>query len=432
MNNAYINLSGSFSFTDNKVQTPTYYLKGSTTLAIALTGVKENDFKVDMVEIDWGDGSKQEVYKRDVLFNYSTQSILNEVLLGQIGGGPLGIYYHDYASQHNTYDTNYFVEVSLHKNNGKYTTLQIPIKVLWGSYYDDIGRLKILDTQIQPLTSNNTFANLESKNNKTVYISTLSEKGNPLSYYPYNYLRTNLLLDLDAGDPLSYPGYGTTWFDRTDFKNDFTLKGTSYDISNGSIKFNRNMPPLPESEVYATRTTTGLLSAQTYLNNDHTTEVWARINSLQPYNSLSASTEHFSTLLTFRGYHSMFAYDNTFLTYGMFTLSGASYLYASVSYSSLSLHVGKWTHYVGIRRGSALEMYVNGELKTSATLANLSYPIFTGQSVSTLKMGQTNPPSSSETWSGDNNIGAVRMYNRALTPAEVKHNFNTLRSRYGI
>lgn len=174
----YISLSGTFNNTE--VQMSPVILKGATTLSISLTGIPEDDFKVNQVTIDWGKGdSKPEVYTRDLFFNYRTQPIFNEVLYGKIGGSVLGIYSYDYINEYNTYEVKYTINILLQKSNGKYLSIKQPLRCLWGSFYDSLERLTILNTQILPVSSNDTFLNLNAKSG-AVYIGTLKTTGIPL------------------------------------------------------------------------------------------------------------------------------------------------------------------------------------------------------------------------------------------------------------
>ena len=48
------------------------------------------------------------------------------------------------------------------------------------------------------------------------------------------YVKDGLVLDLDAGNPLSYPGTGTTWTDLSGNNNNGTLiNGVGYNSDNG-------------------------------------------------------------------------------------------------------------------------------------------------------------------------------------------------------
>ena len=49
----------------------------------------------------------------------------------------------------------------MQKNNGKYVYIEQPVRCFWGSFYDSLGDLSILDMQVLPLTGNNSFVSLE-------------------------------------------------------------------------------------------------------------------------------------------------------------------------------------------------------------------------------------------------------------------------------
>ncbi len=164
MNTTTLNFTVSSSSTNIALTATPIVLKGATTLVLSLTGVSEEDFKVDILTINWGDGSLTETYKRDIFFNYRTSSIFDEVLYGKLGGSVLSVYNHDYINQTSNYGVPYTLNIVIQKNNGKYISIQQPISSYWGSYYDDLSDLNILDTQVLPLTGNNSFISLESGN----------------------------------------------------------------------------------------------------------------------------------------------------------------------------------------------------------------------------------------------------------------------------
>jgi hypothetical protein len=176
MNSVTLNYDLNNSFNNITMQVKPVILKGATTLNISLTGVLENDFKVDQVVIDWGDNTKQEVYKREIFFNYRTQSIFNEILYGKLNGSVLGVYSHDYINEYNTYEANYVISIIIQKNNGKFIYIKQPVRSFWGSFYDSLERLTILNTQILPLTSNNSFVNFEGVDG-TTFAANLANTG---------------------------------------------------------------------------------------------------------------------------------------------------------------------------------------------------------------------------------------------------------------
>lgn len=81
---------------------------------------------------------------------------------------------------------------------------------------------------LSALTSNAQQSNFRGHNNYVVP---------PL---PSEILKTGLVMNLDAGDPLSYSGSGNIWTDLTGKGNNGTIvNGVTYDSSNqGSLVFN--------------------------------------------------------------------------------------------------------------------------------------------------------------------------------------------------
>lgn len=200
MNSVNLNYDITDSFNNVTMQVKPVIIKGATTLSISLTGVLENDFKVDQVMIDWGDGSRVEVYKREIFFNYRTQSIFNELLYGRLNGSVLGIYSHDYINQYNSYEVDYSISITIQKNNGKYVVIKQPVRCFWGSFYDSLERLSLLNSQILPLTSNNSFINFEGVDG-TIFAANLNKTGIPLlsSAFAANIINLDKLGYLDSG-----------------------------------------------------------------------------------------------------------------------------------------------------------------------------------------------------------------------------------------
>lgn len=155
-------------------------LKGASTLNLVLTGVNENKFRVDFLEIDWGDGSSPEMHKRDLFYNYKNQSIFNEILYGKVAGSVMLIYPHNYINDTTAYALKYTASFTFYYNDGSLIYIEQPIIVYWGSFYDDIDRLSVLETQIQPLETNDTFLNLESSKDRALVVGALRDEGVPL------------------------------------------------------------------------------------------------------------------------------------------------------------------------------------------------------------------------------------------------------------
>lgn len=242
-----------------------------------------------------------------------------------------------------------------------------------------------------------------------------------------------LVLCLDAANPKSYPGTGTTWTDLSGNGRNFTLNNSSYysfsSINGGSIGFTRTMPPTAETGGYAEHTGSGALAVATYLYNNHTTEIWAKINDRNPtaYNN----TETQSALFVYRGWHAMFYYSASNLAYNIWNGSSSpeTWTELSIGTSGTDIIQGQWFHAIAVRSGNNLSSYINGSLKGTKTI-NTSNG--SGNVSNTIRMGMANPSGEGYSWHANCNVAAARMYNRALTAQEIQQNFNALRGRYGI
>lgn len=171
-------LSG--TFTNSIITREPLLIKGATTITFSFTGVNEQDYKVDTLYISWGDGAPIETYKRDLFFNYKTQSIFNEVLYGRLGGSILNAYSHEFYNETILYGAEYSAKILLNKSNGTYAYIIQPITVYWDSYYDDVKKVSLLNSQVIPLSTNYTFVNIETKYDRSTIPCVLDTVGRSL------------------------------------------------------------------------------------------------------------------------------------------------------------------------------------------------------------------------------------------------------------
>jgi hypothetical protein len=85
-------------------------------------------------------------------------------------------------------------------------------------------------------------------------------------------------------------------------------------------------------------------------------------------------------------------------------------------------NTGTWYYVTSTFDGTTLRLYVNAQERantTSVTFNTVSNTAQLGRQVNW-----------NEYWSG--NIGAVHIYNRALSANEITENFNATRARYGV
>lgn len=257
---------------------------------------------------------------------------------------------------------------------------------------------------------------------------------------------TNLVLCLDAKNPNSYIGTGTAWRNLslgTGTKN-FTLSqttvGTGYTYSGvtGFIGFRRSMPPAGESGGWAALTTTGTdLVASTFLYQDHTVEMWMRINDLRPTNH--DASEGWCGYFINPGQHCGFM--NYGSTAGGFTFvyliwnGNAATVAAEVKATTTTVGPiveGRWHQFLATRSGLTLSCFVDGVLRGTGRALTASWTQGGAVSNTTLKICQGNATTAQFTYAPNADVAMVRCYKTVLTQAQILENYAAFRSRFGI
>jgi phage-related tail fiber protein len=243
-------------------------------------------------------------------------------------------------------------------------------------------------------------------------------------------VNTGLLLQVDAANLRSYPGSGATWSDIASLGSSFSLVNSSYYSYNadnkGYIYFSRTLPTDTEIGGYATRTTSGALSALTYLQNNHSTEVWFNIKNAAATNY--DVTEATSALIVFTGFHSGFTYTASRIGYDIWGSNGSGG-YSNNTFGITAPAINTWNQVIAIRNGSSLSLYLNGVLRFTGTITTDSTIT---PSSNTLRIAVGNDSPIVYSFHADVNVSLVRMYNIALSATEVQQNFNATRSRYAL
>ena len=219
---------------------------------------------------------------------------------------------------------------------------------------------------------------------------------------------TSLLLHLDSGDPLSYPGTGTTWTDLVGDK-EFTLYGSPEHV--GFLTFNgtnqwadtpTSLPLLPTWTVevwqYYTGTNTGdapTIVSESYLQGGSYGINYALgCSGFSPPNNANLATSFYN----------------------------GSWHYTDTGYSIGTINA--WYHIVGSFDGTNLKLYVNGGLAETQEV--------TGQTLSSNESGirLMRRWDGAEYWGGG--LMTVKIYDGALPDSEVASKFNSEKSRYGF
>lgn len=173
MNTIYVNLSSIYE--NQTIKKSGINIKSDSTIQFILTGISEEVNDVISLEINWGDNSSVESFKKDLVFNYREKSIFDEILYGKLGGSVMAQYDHTYSTELSTNFTALTAQLLFYYSNGVYANVYFPITLVSESYYDNIKKFAISNTQMNSLSSSNTVANLESKYNKQTYITYLQK-----------------------------------------------------------------------------------------------------------------------------------------------------------------------------------------------------------------------------------------------------------------
>ena len=216
---------------------------------------------------------------------------------------------------------------------------------------------------------------------------------------------TGLIASYDAAATRSYPGSGGTWNDLSGLGNNLTIQGSATTSTmGGATAFNLNA----DGKYFS-----GTLSG-TMPTTNATLEAW-----IYPGASEVTVGDRGTVILIHGGSSIYMSWnkDNRYLSNYWYSHSPEGY-HETNGPSSRSA----WTHWCSVWNYSDGKLYqwVNGS-KTSATTSGNAT---TGTSLNIGREG------SSRQFSGG--IAVIRVYNTALTDAEVTSNFGALRARFGI
>ena len=212
------------------------------------------------------------------------------------------------------------------------------------------------------------------------------------SYYTPTIVTTGLVMNLDAGNTLSYAGTGTTWTDLSGNGNNGTLiNGTSYSSVNGGVMV---FDGVNDSVLGNTNT----------LNNSQsfTTITWFSANQV--------IAEQHLTNLKATPPTQLYVAGGTIGTWDYGSLSGGTIL------------PNTWYMVVCTRDSSgAGKLYINGQYIATSTLK--SYSANTQFVIGTFGGGG---------YYFGGKIGMSQIYNRDLTLSEIQQNFNATKTRFGL
>jgi hypothetical protein len=231
--------------------------------------------------------------------------------------------------------------------------------------------------------------------------------GTRWEYMP-DIVRTGLVLNLDAGEPSSYSGSGTTWTDLSGNNFVGTLtNGPTYSSSNGgSIVFDgsNDYVRIPyNSNLNPTTITVG---------------AWIKRNQVVNY-------AHFIGLPI-----SNSTWNSPYMSYGVeyigttdtisFPLGFTDNTFAYTDAATYGNNI--WFYFTGTYDKSNVKVYIDGVLITTRAETRTLY-----NSTADFYIGAIN---TSSQYPLNGNIAQVTIYNRALSASEIQQNYQALRGRF--
>ena len=251
-----------------------------------------------------------------------------------------------------------------------------------------------------------------------------------------NIVNDGLVLHLDAANKNSYPGSGTTWKDLSGNENNGTLvNGVGYNSDNkGAMVFSTNNQYVPSSTNLETVDSIGGLLADS--GTIFSVNTWFKWVS-NPV--IRGSTNHCHAIVgrgggigsqaTFVVFCSINQYNNG--AGGGPIEYGKPYVCIRGRNNKISderIDIDKWNNIQITWNGVEAKSYFNGYTET--TLTPGTFGLQTGSDYR-FTLGNVRATSLSNT-AFQGSISVASVYNRALTAAEIKQNFEATRSRYDI
>ena len=206
----------------------------------------------------------------------------------------------------------------------------------------------------------------------------------------YGIVTDGLVLHLDAGNTLSYPGTGTDWFDLTSNNNDGTLiNGPTFDSANGgSISFDGvddyiDMGTINFGQIY-------------------TLNIWVKLDDLNSRVWIGGvnTSEYHMNFLNGLLYNRV---NNNLFTF------------------NTQAQVNQWYNFNLVRNNTSIDCYKNGIFIGNSTNINYNTDFIL------YRIG-----SSPSGFYGNGNMSITSFYNKPLTDSEIQQNYNATKTRFGL
>jgi hypothetical protein len=254
----------------------------------------------------------------------------------------------------------------------------------------------------------------------------------PFTFQQPQLVTNGLVMYLDAADRTSYPGYGTILRDLSGGNNGTLTNGPTYSSTNGGSIV------LDGTNDYINCGNGSSLQ----ITGSITVETWVYFTSLTNSTDLDLFSKYSNNGgQSYQGWI-LFKSTSDYRIYGPGGSGGPNtneFAWLASSDGNFNgaligtgeqVSVNTWYQVVGVFTSSnnSLQIYVNGVLKRSAVRTNQTPGILLN-SPRNVYVGAT-PEDNIRYVQG--NISISKLYNRALSAAEVTQNFNAQRQRFNI
>ena len=214
-------------------------------------------------------------------------------------------------------------------------------------------------------------------------------------HYSPNIVKDGLVFSIDAANPRSYPGSGTTVTDLNGTSNG-TMSGTTFNSSNfGVFNFDGSSDEIDFSNLNIT--------------GNFTISLWADTNSTSYQSAIQLSNS------TTTGTN-----DSTIFVRNTYENNRWGFYDGSTVLKGTVLDLNRWYNLVMTKSSTTYTIFLNAEQENQNTKNNINIEDFL--------IGRR----SYSNFYYNGNIATTQIYNRALSAAEVKQNYNALKGRFGL
>ncbi len=237
-----------------------------------------------------------------------------------------------------------------------------------------------------------------------------------MSYsYGKSIVTDGLVFYVDAANENSYPGTGTTWSDLIEGNDGTLTNGPTYNSGNaGGIVFDGI------NDYAAAGTANDFLPI-----NDMTVDAWIYLSKYDSCICMSPDPSGGNEMIFYIPSTTNSTWVAKKLSCTFDNSAGAS---GSWPTSSTDIPLNTWTHVCLVRDGATCRFYYNGVADGTGTIGTGTLSYATGQPLYIATDVDGGSFTTGNFFGG--RISSLKVYNKALSAAEILQNYNALKNRF--